>query len=193
MKHFVIFLILTLSFSCKNDSDRDPKLDRSVEMFGIINLQLNQENDLLKGYIDSTSNLTNNTLELNYIDYTEQYLAFIENLKKQFASKNENEIRNFTELEKEFAQETYDYKNKILELTENQERINRLNNVLDIADITNENGEQIKFFNYIFENKSGAASITYLTLKENQLLQMTLDFLNDNLRKNLQPTSYNSK
>lgn len=176
MKKITTLLILVLLFSCKDDSSNHQKVDKSHEMFGIITRQLEFENVYLEQEIDSISNQSTDSLELNFTKNTREYLVFLERLKKEFSS-FDNAGGDLTELGNQFEKRTLGYKNNILKITENPNLENKIDRILDIKNVTNSEAQEIKFFTFIFSNKSGPASIAYLSLKENQILQITLDYL----------------
>ena len=176
MKKYASLLLLGLIFSCAKDSSDSQQTDKSNEMYGIIARELEYHSSFIEEKIDSISDQTTDSLKLRYIQYTTDNLAFNEKLSNDFL--NSNNLKDYLpELESQFNQQTSEYKNRILEIAENPDFKKKINRVIDLRDITNREGQDIKYFQYIFSGKSGLESAVYLTLKENQILQLASEYL----------------
>ncbi|MEP6262808.1 MAG: hypothetical protein ABJ092_14625 [Gillisia sp.] len=177
MIKYASLILLGLILSCANDSSDSQQTDETNEMYHIIARELEYDSNFLQEKIDSISNQTTDSLKLRYIEYTGDYLKFNEKLIKDFHN-SDNLKDDLPEFESQFDKQTLEYKNRILQIVENPDFKKKINRVIDLRDITNREGQDIRYFQYIFSGKSGLESAVYLTLKENQILKLTSEYLN---------------
>jgi len=203
MRYITIFILLIIITSCnsnqKTESDTMPEKDVDG-MFGILSSKSDQTIGFLKDDIQAKI-LRNDYDSLSvvkiqkYDKLTKDYLKYLSGIEKQYAENNVNPFftnGKYSDKGTEYLKKTELYENELLKLANNNQTKNRIRAKAGAYSVIAINGYKAKHLDYYFDDLPHKGIVTYLKFRQQSILELEKDFLNEILIKPEQnPTANN--
>ena len=169
-------------------------------MFGILSSKSDQTIGFLKDDIQAKI-LRNDYDSLSvvkiqkYDKLTKDYLKYLSGIEKQYAENNVNPFftnGKYSDKGTEYLKKTELYENELLKLANNNQTKNRIRAKAGAYSVIAINGYKAKHLDYYFDDLPHKGIVTYLKFRQQSILELEKDFLNEILIKPEQnPTANN--
>ena len=196
MRKITLLLLITITFSCKQENE-------PYSMYGLLIEEFIQSKEILKTQIAenlSSEKLINDEVAKSFDSLTSEYLNYLETTHLELTSKVENPKNYDSNLFKknlvndfffdgeeynqkgtEFISKLETYRADILELISNENLANRTRSILDTRYVQNREGKKIEHLNYFYKDMPLISVLAHMKNREKSILELENDFLKNRM------------
>ncbi|WP_160289475.1 hypothetical protein [Psychroserpens mesophilus] len=203
MRYITTFLLLIIITSCNSNQKTESNsiFGKDIDgMFGILSTKTDQSIVFLMDDIHAKI-LRNDYDSLSlikiqkYDKLTKDYLKYLNGIEKQYAENNVNPFftnGRYSDKGTEYIKKTELYEKELLKLANNNQTKNRIRAKAGAYSVIAINGYEAKHLDYYFDDLPHKGIVTYLKFRQQSILELEKDFLNEILIKPEQnPTANN--